>query len=195
MRLKTLSLKQSLSKAYLKQRPLKSQIDRFRENLAQLLTKVENKESEENKKNHVRDFLLDTYYKGRNEINTKDRKDLVIHLDKTNTSNAGVILEAKSLENLSEMMRRDRPNAKAFRELVLYYFDERIEKGNSELKQLIVTNAHEWFIFDANAFDKHIYRNASLKRLYETYKNDGKSNPFIYDEIKTQLETLGDEIP
>jgi tRNA1(Val) A37 N6-methylase TrmN6 len=195
MKLKLLTPKQSLKKAFLKQRPLRSEIERFKSNLITLLAKVEAKESEENKKNHVRDFLLDTYYKGRNEVNTKDRKDLVIHLGKTNVSNAGVILEAKSLGNNPEMMRRDRPNSKAFRELVLYYFDERIDKGNAELKHLIATNAHEWFIFDANVFDKHIYRNTPLKRLYEIYKNDGKSNPFIYDEIKTRLEAIDEEIP
>lgn len=195
MKLKILTPKQALNKAFLKQRPLRSEIERFKVNLITLLAKVEAPESEENKKNHVRDFLLNTYYKDKNEVNTKDRKDLVIHLDRTNASNAGVILEAKSLENRAEMMRRDRPNSKAFRELVLYYFDERIDKGNAELKHLIATNAHEWFIFDANAFDKYIYRNTQLKRLYETYKNDGKSNPFIYDEIKTRLEASGEEIP
>jgi hypothetical protein len=76
----------------LKQRPIRSEIELFKTNLKNLLAKVEAKESEENKKNHVRDFLLETYYKATNEINTKDRKDLVIHLGKTNADKVGVIL-------------------------------------------------------------------------------------------------------
>ncbi len=182
-----------LNKAFLKQRPLRSEIETFKANLKTLLAKVEAKESEENKKNHVRDFLLDTYYKGRNEVNTKDRKDLVIHLDKTNESKVGVIIEAKTPES-PDMMRKNRLNTKAFHELVLYYFDERHTKNNAELKNLVVTNIYEWFIFDANVFDKQIYRNTQIKKLYETKINDKKDNPFFYEELRKILEILDEEI-
>lgn len=194
MKLKTENPKVVLNKAFLKQRPLRSEIETFKANLKTLLGKVEAKESEENKKNHVRDFLLDTYYKGNYEVNTKDRKDLVIHLDKTNSSNVGVIVEAKSPDNKAEMLRTDKINTKAFQELVLYYFDERHTKNNSELKNLIVTNAHEWFIFDANAFDKQIYRNTQIKRLYETKISDKKDNPFFYEELHKIFDNSDEEI-
>lgn len=74
--------RQSLNKAYLKEKPHRSDIDKFKLNLMGLIDKIDIDESEENAKNHVRDFLLDTYYKGKYEINTKDRSDLVIHIDK-----------------------------------------------------------------------------------------------------------------
>ena len=186
------SPKASLNKGYLKQRPLRSDIEIFKSNLKSLLSKVENHESEENKKNHIRDFLLDTYYKGSNEVNTKDRKDLVIHLGKTNQDKVGVIIEAKTPHS-PDMVRREKLNTKAFHELVLYYFDERIGQNNSELKNLIVTNIYEWFVFDANVFDKQIYRNSQIKKLYETYKNDRKDNPFFYEELRKILESI-DEI-
>ncbi len=183
-----------LNKAFLKQRPLRSEIELFKGNLKILLEKVKAKESEENKKNHVRDFLLNTYYKDKYEVNTKDRKDLVIHLDKTNESNVGVIIEAKSPDNRAEMLKLDKTNAKALQELVLYYFDERQTKSNSELKKLVITNAYEWFIFDANVFDKKIYRNAQIRRLYETYKNDKKDNPFFYEELRQIFDNSDEEI-
>ena len=63
MKLNAQTPKFALNKAFLKQRPLRSEIEQFKANLKNLLAKVETKESEENKKNHVRDFLLDTYYK------------------------------------------------------------------------------------------------------------------------------------
>ncbi len=193
MKLNAQTPKFALNKAFLKQRPLRSEIEQFKANLKTLLAKVEAKESEENKKNHVRDFLLETYYKGKNEVNTKDRKDLVIHLGKTNDSNVGVIIEAKTPES-ADRVKTDKLNAKAFHELVLYYFDERHTKNNSELKNLIVTNTYEWFIFDVNIFDKQIYRNSQIKRLYDTYKNDKKDNPFFYEELRKILETLDEEI-
>ncbi len=171
MKLNTQTPKFTLNKVFLKQRPLRSQIETFKTNLKNLSAKVEAKESEEHKKNHVRDFLLETYYKGKNEVNTKDRKDLVIHLGKTNDSNVGVIIEAKTPES-PDRIKTDKLNTKAFHELVLYYFDERQTANNSELKNLIVTNTYEWFIFDTNVFDKQIYRNTQIRRLFETFKND-----------------------
>ena len=56
--------KKALNKAYLKVRPLRSEIDLFKANLITLLSKVNEVEREENQKNHIRDFLRDTYYKG-----------------------------------------------------------------------------------------------------------------------------------
>ena len=194
MKLTTQTPKQSLNKAFLKQRPVRSEIENFKDNLKTLLSKVQAKESEENKKNHVRDFLLDTYYKGIYEVNTKDRKDLVIHLDKTNESNVGVIVEAKSPDNKAEMLKTDKANTKALQELVLYYFDERQAKGNVELKNLVVTNAYEWFIFDANVFDKKIYRNTQIRKLYETKINDKKDNPFFYEELRKIFDNLDEEL-
>ncbi len=194
MKLITQTPKQSLNKAFLKQRPVRSEIETFKNNLKILLSKVQAKESEENKKNHVRDFLLDTYYKGICEVNTKDRKDLVIHLDKTNESNVGVIVEAKSPDNKAEMLKTDKANTKALQELVLYYFDERQAKGNVELKNLVVTNAYEWFIFDANVFDKKIYRNTQIRKLYETKISDKKDNPFFYEELRKIFDNLDEEL-
>ncbi|MDQ3633893.1 MAG: Eco57I restriction-modification methylase domain-containing protein [Acidobacteriota bacterium] len=193
MKLNTFTPKKVLNKAFLKQRPLRSEIEDFKSNLKTLLSKVEAKESEENKKNHVRDFLLDTYYKGTNEVNTKDRKDLVIHLDKTNESKVGVIIEAKTPVS-ADMVRLNKLNTKAFHELVLYYFDERKTKDNSELKNLAITNIYEWFIFDANVFDKQIYRNTKIKNLYQTKINDKKDNPFFYEELRKIIENLDEEI-
>jgi adenine-specific DNA-methyltransferase len=136
MKINAQTPKIALNKAFLKQRPIRNEIESFKLNLKTLLAKVETRESEENKKNHVRDFLLDTYYKNTNEVNTKDRKDLVIHLGKTNADNVGVIIEAKTFENKAEMIRLDKLNTKAFHELVLYYFDERIGKDYQHLRMV-----------------------------------------------------------
>ena len=87
--------RKSLNKAFLKQKPLRSEIELFKANLIHLLDKVDEIEREENQKNHILHFLRDTYYKDTNEINTKDTKDLVIHLGKSNKDKVGVIIEAK----------------------------------------------------------------------------------------------------
>ncbi len=190
--------KQSLNKAFLKQRPLRSEIDLFKDNLTKLLGKIDEIEREENQKTHIRDFLRDTYYKESNEINTKDSKDLVIHIGKTNKDNVGVIIEAKRPSNKNEMLTADKPNTKAFQELVLYYLRERIEEKNNDIQYLVATNIYEWYIFEASYFEKAFFKNKAFVKQYEDWR-DGKKvtkdTSLFYNEIaKPFINTLEDEI-
>ena len=188
-------------KTFLKQKPLRSEIDLFKVNLITLLDKINiieqrpRDESEEHLKNDLRDFLRDTYYRDTNAINTKDKKDLVIHLGKTTESDAGVIIEAKRPKNANEMVSAANLNKKALHESILYYFDERNKVENNQLKHLIITNINEWYIIDSNQFDKHIYRNTQIKKLYETKINDNKDNPFFYEEVAKIIPKIDVEIP
>ncbi|NMC99467.1 MAG: type II restriction endonuclease [Bacteroidales bacterium] len=187
-------------KAFLKQRPNESERDKFKANLIALLDKISviekqpKDESEEHLKNNLRDFLRDTYYIDSNAINTKDKKDLVIHIGKSTDTDVAVIIEAKRPSNVKEMISVDNANKKALHELILYYLNERNQSNNIQLKQLVITNVYEWFIIDANQFDKHIYRNTQIKKLYETKLNDKKDNPWFYEEISKIISKIEDEI-
>ncbi len=193
------SPKKSLNKAFLKQRPLRSEIELFKSNLIRLLDKVDEIEREENQKNHVRDFLLNTYYKETNEINTKDTKDLVIHLGKTNKDKVGVIIEAKRPGNKNEMISALKPNTKSFQEVVLYYLRERIEENNIDIKYLIVTNVYEWYIFDAPWFEKLFFRNKSFVKDYVQWRDGQKvtkdTNLFYLSIVQPFIDKIADEIP
>ena len=180
-------------KPFLKQKPLRSQIDVFKAHLIALLDKISvieqqpKDETEEHLKNNIRDFLRDTYYKDSNAINTKDKKDLVIHLSKETSSHIGVIIEAKRPTNLHEMVSDKNANKKALHELILYYLNERITNENNELKQLVITNINEWYIIDANVFDKIIYKPHFIK-LYTNKVNDKKDNPWFYEEVAKLID-------
>ncbi|TAG05276.1 MAG: class I SAM-dependent DNA methyltransferase [Cytophagia bacterium] len=180
---------------------VRAEIDIFKTNLITLLDKINIidkqpiDETEEHLKNNLRDFLRDTYYKDNYAINTKDKKDLVIHLDKTTDSEVGVIIEAKRPSNTNEMITAENPNKKAFHELILYYLDERYKGNNFQLKQLIITNIYKWYIIDANDFDKYIYNNTQIKNLYQTKTNDHKNNPFFYQELEKIIDKIDVEIP
>jgi adenine-specific DNA-methyltransferase len=200
MKLITQSPKKAL-KAFLKQRPSESERDKFKNNLIALLDKISviekqpKDESEEHLKNNLRDFLRDTFYIDMNAINTKDKKDLVIHIGKSTDTDVAVIIEAKRPSNKNEMISTDNANKKALHELILYYLTERNAKENVQLKQLIVTDINQWFIIDANYFDKHIYRNTQIRKLYETKVNDKKDNPWFYEEISKIVSKIDVEIP
>jgi len=195
MKLNIFNPKQSLNKAYLKEKVSRDNIELFKKNLSKLIGKIDEHESEEHLKNVISEFLKDTWYKETNEINTKDRKDLVIHTGKTTKEPVGVILEVKKPSNKSEMMTEAKPNAKALHELILYYLRERVEHNNIDIKYLVVTNIYEWFIIDEVWFEKNVFRNNKLKKDFENWKLSGNDTKFFYDSIaKPFLETLGEKL-
>ena len=151
MRLSQLTPKQSLNKAYLKEKVTRAGIEVFKKNLVDFIQAIDERESEEHVKNLVTKFLYDTYYHGKNQINTKGRIDLAIYEDKKPV----VIIEAKKPSS-SDMVSVKNLNAKAMHELILYYLRERIDEGNIDIKYLVATNMHEWFVFDAMVFDRNL---------------------------------------
>jgi adenine-specific DNA-methyltransferase len=181
-----LSPRQALNKAFLRVKPNRSQIEKFRSHLTQLLTGINETESEEFHKNLLGDFLKHTYYSPQHSINTKGRNDLVIHNGKDAQTSVGVILEVKKPSNKSEMLRVERLNCKALQELLLYFLRERITEKNLEIKHLIATNIYEWFIFDGSVFERLFAQNQELVRQFtdfETGRLTGKTTDFFYKQI------------
>ncbi|NCU37377.1 type II restriction endonuclease, partial [Candidatus Falkowbacteria bacterium] len=210
MKIEKLKPKKALNKAFLKVKPNRTEIEHFKANLIQLLDRTNDTESEEFHKNLVSDFLKKTYYDPNHFINTKGRNDLVIHNGDKAKSSVGVILEAKKPTNKWEMVQPpaagDTPeqrmvklNVKAFHELVLYYLRERITEKNPEVKHLVITNINEWFIFDANTFDRLFAQNKNLVKQFRDFEGGrlaGIKTDFFYKEIaepfiadiKTEIE-------
>jgi adenine-specific DNA-methyltransferase len=195
--IRILKPRKALNKAFLKVKPIRTEIERFKTNLIQLLDRVNDNESEEFHKNLISDFLKDTYYKQNHFINTKGRNDLVIHNGDKASSTVGVIVEAKKPTNKGEMLKAFAPgdtqeqmlskiNVKAFQELVLYYLRERITLKNIEVKYLIATNINEWFIFDAALFDRLFAQNKTLVKHFTDFEGgrlaDTKTD-FFYKQI------------
>ncbi len=179
-------LRKSLNYAYLKAGASQDAIDKFKTQATQLLKSIQANESEEFHKNSLSDFLKDSYYKDKHYINVKDRKDLVIHNDKTANSSVGVIIEVKRPSNKAEMVSRDNLNKKALQELVLYYLRERIINKNLHIKHLIVTNINEWFIFDARVFGNCFAEDKDLVKMFTEFENktlDKNKTESFYKEI------------
>lgn len=196
MKLELIKPIKALNKAYLKEKVSRIHIELFKKNLQQLLSRINEQESEEHLKNVIADFLKDTWYKDQFEINTKDRNDLVIHTGKKTKEPVGVILEVKKPSNKAEMMTEAKPNSKALQELILYYLRERVDHNNTDIKYLIVTNIYEWFIIDEVWFEKNVFRNNKLKKDFENWKLSGKDTKFFYDSIaKTFLDEVTEEMP
>ncbi len=197
MKLKQLTLKQSLNKAYRLIKPERADIEKFKVNFKLLLGHINPQESEENLKGHVMDFLKNTYYNPNYHIATKGRTDFVIHTGKDASHPAGVLFEAKKPAN-NEMVTVSDFNRKAMHEIILYYLRERIEHHNNDIKYITITSIYEWFVFDAPEFERLFFKNTTLIREYKAWAAKQKvssNNDLFYNEIaKPFLAALTEEI-
>ena len=191
--------KQALNPAFLKQKPGRDSIELFKKEFISLLDKINDAESEEFHKNLMIDFLNSVYYKDNYYINTKGRTDLVIHNSKSTDSPVGVLIEVKKPTNKAEMVTRNNLNAKSFQELVLYYLRERKSAKNLELRHLIITNINEWFVFDAQDFERLFYQDKNLVKKFEQFEAktlSGTTTGFFYTDIASEaINLIQDQIP
>ncbi|MDD2387645.1 MAG: hypothetical protein PHP52_12785, partial [Bacteroidales bacterium] len=73
MEVRILKPREALNKAFLKVKPNRTEIEKFKAELINLLDRINDAESEEFHKNLVIDFLKKTYYDPNFFVNTKGR--------------------------------------------------------------------------------------------------------------------------
>ena len=176
---------QVLNKAYRQVTIEIEDFNHFKDVLRTLLFTVSDGQREETQKEHLRNFLSDTFYKPYYMAPEEDI-DLAVRLDKTSKSNIGLLIEVKSTTNKNEMISVGNLNRKALQELLLYYLRERITKKNTDIKYLIATNVYEYFIFDAQEFEQKFYQNKKLKKEFQDFEDGRKTSrktDFFYSEI------------
>lgn len=189
MHLETRTLRKTINKAYLKETVDRSSFNSFKGELAKLLNGIENAreqgEREEHFKNLLSPFLnevgFEDYY-----INTSGSIDLAIHMGDKVKDPVGVLMEMKRPSNKAEMITEESINRKAMHEAVLYYLEQRIDHDNSDLKHIIVSDLQNWFVFDAQEFERCFYRPSTLKKTYKSWKEDQKvsgNKDFMYGQI------------
>ena len=194
IKMSNISIKDALNKVYLRQKPKTADFNQFCEQLEILKKNIANgkekKESEEHIKNHIIDFLNDSFYKKTNLVNTKERIDCAIYETRDNNSPVQVLIEVKrpgsnefpSLKNL---------NSKAMQETVLYYLRERVLGKNIDLKHIVITNGFEWFVFEAADFEKQFAANKDLMKHYKDFEVTptlfSEKTSMFYDEIASPI--------
>ncbi len=145
-------------------------LEAFARNLQIFLAK--HRQSEEALKSDLRDFLRDTFYHEFDMPPGEDHCDLRIQ-EKCSVP-VKVIIEVKSPSNSAEMCTSADLNRKALQELAYYFMQERCEKQNVYLRHLIATNGEEFFVFDAQEFERKLY--PRLKRSFTEFR--GKTQVF-----------------
>lgn len=194
-----LTPRQTLNKAYLKVKPSRNQIEGFKTHLKALLVGIDDAKREEYHKTLLTDFLKKAHYDGQYFVNVKDDVDLAIYNGQKSDSAVAVLLEIKKPSNAAEMPKVGKLNSKALQELVLYYLRERITHNNLEVKHLIITNIREWFVFDAQSFDRLFAQNKGLVKQFTDFEagrlSESKTDFFYKQIAEPFIANLQNELP
>ena len=185
-----LTIAKSLNKAY-RQVPVDRPVfDGFKNQLRNYFEQISVINTEEKLKGDLMDFLKLTFYGQSYKVSPNGDIDCSIHLGANIEAPVGVIIEVKKPTNVGEMITREDLNRKALQELLLYYLRERHTKKNIQLKQLIVTNIYEYFVFDAQEFERLFYSNKKLIKRFEEFNNGAltsEKTDFFYKEIAAEF--------
>ena len=176
---------QSLNKAYKQLKIEKAEFERFKRCLSNLYSQISSGGTEEQLKGDLMDFLKGAFYSPDYKVAPLESMDCVIHLGNNSDKPVGVVFEVKRPDS-PEMISVDELNNKAMQELLLYYLRERVGKGNFQLRQLVVTNINEYFIFDAREFERIFHSNKKLQKEFRQYTDGQLSSDkteFFYKEI------------
>ncbi|WP_019989948.1 DUF7149 domain-containing protein [Rudanella lutea] len=196
MRLQPRKPAQALDKAYAKQTITHQHIDRFRQALLRLLTRLDEGESEVYQRKIITEFLNDTFYNAHSglAVATRDQNDLVIYTGPTAEAAPGVLMAAKKVF-AGEMMTMLKNNVKSLHELILYYFEEAERRPERPFTRLVITDVYNWFFFAEADFRRFFYQNPRLRKLYQIKGQQKKDNAFFFSETARILREMDDEVP
>ncbi|SMC00356.1 hypothetical protein SAMN00120144_1970 [Hymenobacter roseosalivarius DSM 11622] len=153
---------QALDLAYRRQKVARATLDTFENARRQLLTDLDPQQDEADIIEPLRRFLHAVGFN--NFLNSRKKRDLIMHTGPAATDPIGVLFELKHQKNKGEMVQPTNLNRKALHELLLYYFQERTsEQQLPELRQLVITTGYDWFVFDAHEFHRVFWKYSELR--------------------------------
>jgi adenine-specific DNA-methyltransferase len=196
MKYRALLPSQALDLAYRRQKVSRVTLDAFEAARRQLLTELDAQGDEADIIEPLRRFLQAAGF--RNYLNSRKKRDLVMHTGPSVADPIGIIFELKHAKNKGEMVQKSNLNRKALHELLLYYFQERTSEQEAlELRQLVITNGYEWFIFDAHEFHRVFWKNTELRTFFQKHKQGqttADGTDFFYKTVKGLLDKMDTEV-
>lgn len=170
-----------LNRSFLRNHETTDTKDIFRKALLSLLSKLNDREDEEYNKTWIHDFLTSTFYGEPYLVNTRKKADQAIY--GPGSQFPWVLMEMKSPGNQAEMPCEGHFDRKGFCQLVLYYMKEEKERGNREIKHLVVTNGYEWYVFERKLFYNFFRKKRALWNDIQRYEREKKTREEIYQEV------------
>lgn len=183
---------QSVLKAYLKESVSLNELQAFRNAMQTLFMRINPSESEEFNKNLVIDFLSQSLYKGNSYmVNTYYRTDLAIYSNVNLYNGHPMVLFEFKGPSRPDMVSINDLKKKSLYELVLYYIREEIQKKNTDVKHLIITNCWEYFIFEKKLFYQLFAKDRKFVQNILNADTGGDNTDYIYNAIiKPKVEEI-----
>lgn len=181
--LKTKKISASLPPAVKSLRPTREEFDGFNIALDRYLSRIDEKETEENHKTHLID-VLKAVFPAETVIEQHERVDCVIRRGGKGTPPA-VLIEAKTQRNLREMISETDVNRKALHEAVLYYMRER-HSGNVSIANVIICSTFEFYIFDAKQFERNFFNDRNFRSSFSDWlegRTSDSTTDFFYEQL------------
>ncbi len=177
------SIEQTLSKAIRSIPIAGTELLRFYDLVKHYLHELDASQDEEHNKRLVGRLLEQSFYDGKNAVNSANPIDLAIFASAVaKDSHPMVMFEVKQPTN-PEMVRRDDLNRKALHELVLYYVREELNRHNTDITHLVITDGVGWFVFDKRVFyDCFIAHKSFASRVLRADAENNKTQ-YIYEQI------------
>lgn len=144
-------------------------------------------------------FLKNTFYKETyigNRPYKKGEADLIIAEDKNTSSRTSVLVEVKSPLDKKDFITKTEISRKSFYQAVTYFLIEIIEKQNFSIKNILITNTDEFFLFDAIEFHRLFYK-SSLGKDFENWyfrEQSGTSINDFYQQVENFIGNENEEI-
>ena len=178
-----ISIEQTLSKAIRSIPIAGTELTRFYDTVGRYLQELDASQDEEHNKRLVGKLLEQTFYGGKNAVNSANPIDLAIFADASAKDSRPVVMfEVKQPSN-PEMVRRDDLNRKALHELVLYYVRQELKYHNTDITHLVITDGVQWFLFDKRMFyDCFVAHKSFANRVLKADAENNKTQ-YIYDQI------------
>ena len=188
-----ISIEQTLSKAIRSIPIAGTELLRFYDTVGHYLQELDALQDEEHNKRLVGKLLEQTFYGGKNAVNSANPIDLAIFADAVAKDSRPVVMfEVKQPSN-PEMVRRDDLNRKALHELVLYYVRQELKYHNTDITHLVITDGVQWFLFDKRVFyDCFVAQKSFANRVLKADAENNKTQ-YIYDQIiRPHVDSLAD---
>ena len=174
-----------------------SGLEEFKEKFAQYLESYEQHKNEQNEpaivSNVLAPFLQELGFRTHDKYKQQSNSEIDLALLKD--SQVEILIEAKTQKNKTEMFSAENPNCKALRECILYYLRERNGDNqtlipNASLRFVVITDFIHFYIFSAQEFERHFYKNKEILKLYKTLNEKGtiiKTQDDFYTELQKIL--------
>lgn len=189
---KILTPNQSILKAYLKSSIFMAELVAFKEAMQTLFMRINPSESEEFNKNLVADFFNQSLYKSNSYmVNTYHKTDLAIYSDIGAQNEHPMVLFEFKGPSRPDMVTTGDLKKKSLYELVLYYIREEIQKKNTDIKHLIITNCWEYFVFEKKIFYQLFAKDKRFVQNVLDADTGGDNTDYIYNVIiKPKVEEV-----